>query len=126
MSGSTSFCCWQFPVCPTREPNEIQEWVLCRENVEKNGDYTPEEDGVEAYTVKMAARFHGHWILRNNALAKVQDPTERTEHLAAFAVTQVQHAKDIIQTYPLRIQALIHEQVQMYLKKDRDYGPRTE
>lgn len=121
-----SYTCWQFPACPTREPNEIQEWALCRENVEKNGDYTPEEDGVEAYTVKMAARFHGHWILRNNALAKTQEQTERTEHLEAFAATQIQHAKDIIRTYPPQIQALICKQVQLYLKKDREYGPRME
>ena len=96
------------------------------ENVNKNGDYTPKEDGVEAYTVKMAARFHGHWILRKRTLAKTENTTERTEQLAAFATTQVQHAEDIIRTYPLHIQAYIHKQVQLYLKKDREYGPRNE
>lgn len=121
-----SYTCWQFPACPTRKSNEIQEWALCRENVEKNGDYTPEEDGVEAYTIKMAARFHGHWILRNIAIAKSQEPTERTKHLAAFAATQAQHAKVLIQTYPPQIQALIRKQIQLYLKKDREYGPHVE
>ena len=103
--------CWTFPPCPTREPNEVREWARCRRNVEKGGDYTPEEDGVVEYTVKMAARFYVHWTFRRRDLAAIAPPTHTATALLAFVTAQQMAARHHIDTTydAATVQAIEHE-----------------
>ena len=118
--------CWTFPPCPTLDPHEVREWARCRRNVEKGGDYTPEEDGIEAYTVKMAARFYVHWTFRRRALAAVVPPTETSAQLMQFATDQETAARQHIDTtYDAATIQAIDFEVAVYEEKEARAAERT-
>lgn len=118
--------CWAFPPCPTLDPHEVREWARCRRNVEKGGDYTPEEDGVEAYTVKMAARFYVHWTFRRRALEAIDPPTETSARLLQFATAQETAARQHIDTtYDAATAQAIDSEVAVYEQKEVRATGRT-
>ena len=118
--------CWTFPPCPTLEPHEVREWARCRRNVEKGGDYTPEEDGVEAYTVKMAARFYVHWTFRRRALEAIDPPTETSVRLLQFVTAQETAARQHIDTtYDAATVQAIDFEVEVYEQKEARATGRT-
>ena len=118
--------CWAFPPCPTLEPHEVREWARCRRNVEKGGDYTTEEDGVEAYTVKMAARFYVHWTFRRRALAAIDPPTETSARLLQFVKAQETAARQQIDTtYDAATVQAIDFEVAVYEEKEARANLRT-
>ena len=118
--------CWTFPPCPTQDPHEVREWARCRRNVEKGGDYTPEEDGVEAYTVKMAARFSVHWTFRRRALEAIEPPTETSTQLLQFVTAQETAARQHIDTtYDAATVQAIDFEVAVYEQKEMRATGRT-
>lgn len=118
--------CWTFPPCPTLDPHEVREWARCRRNVEKGGDYTPEEDGVEAYTVKMAARLYVHWTFRRRALEAIDPPTETSARLLQFVTAQETAARQHIDTtYDAATVQAIDFEVAVYEQKEARATGRT-
>ena len=108
------------------DPHEVREWARCRRNVEKGGDYTPEEDGVEAYTVKMAARFYVHWTFRRRALKAIEPPTETSARLLHFVKAQETAARQQIDTtYDAATVQAIDFEVAVYEEKEARANLRT-
>lgn len=125
-ASPTAVQCWIFPSCPTLDPHDVREWARCRRNVEKDGDYTPEEDGVDAYTVKMAARFYAHWTFRRQDLEAIDPPTETSARLLQFVTAQQTVARQHIDSmYDAPTVRAIDFQVSVYKEKEARATERT-
>ena len=100
--------------------DDIQsELNACRECVEKNGYYLPEDkDGEEEYVVKMSARFYLYWVFRERHLIKNQG----TASLIAFCQQQQHIARERIRTHSKDIRDKIECQIKIYEEKEARYG----
>lgn len=117
---------WVFLEWTTEDPHEIREWSYCKTNVLKNGDYTPKEDGVECYTIKMASRMCVHWALRQQHYAS-QYSNAHARHVEQFCVQQKTIARKAIDcTYVSFLRDQINQQIDVYFEKEKHYERRLE
>jgi hypothetical protein len=117
---------------PTIAAHATDEWERCRQNVEKDGDYTVETDGLEEYSVKMAARFYVHWRFREAHLreapalrAAPSANGERAERIA-LCVEQQRVARKLIDGFPVPLRARINQQIRAYCAKEACYTRREQ
>lgn len=97
--------------------------IVKQTNVLKNGDYTPEEDGVECYTIKMASRMYVHWALRQQHYAS-QQSNAQAQHLEQFCTQQKNIAQKAIDCTYISLRDQINQQTDVYFEKERHYESR--
>ena len=100
-----------------------EEWERCRQNVEKDGDYTVKADGLEEYSVKMASRFYVHWRFREAQLHEEED-CDALEERIALCAEQQRVARKLLDGFPAPLRARINEQIRAYCAKEASYAAR--